>query len=147
MKNINWARPTDVLTKHFTVHDALWLPQWTRLAQESDGLTLEYKANLILLFDKMEQVRTFLGDRPIVVHVAYRPKPYNKLIKGAANSAHLYGEAVDFNVEGLDCDTVRNLIVPKLEVWNMRCEKLPKGSPWCHLDTREPRNNSRYFIP
>jgi hypothetical protein len=147
MKNIDWTNLSFHLSRHFTVREALWLPKWNRLATEADGLTLEIKANLILLFDKLEVVRQFLGDRPINVHVTYRPKLYNKLIKGAANSAHLYGKACDFDVDGLSCDEVRKLIVPKLEVWNMRCEKLD-GASWVHLDTRDVGSSgNRYFIP
>jgi uncharacterized protein YcbK (DUF882 family) len=146
MKNIDWTNISFHLSAHFTVRDALWLPKWNRLANDADGLTLEIKANLILLFDKMETVREFLGNQPINVHVTYRPKLYNKLVKGATNSAHIYGKACDFDVEGLDCDTVRSLIVPKLEVWGLRCEKV-KGANWAHIDTREPGSGNRYFIP
>ena len=143
---INWSDGTSKVSPHFSVHEALWLPTWGRLATEADGLTLEIKANLILLFDRMEVVREFVG-KAINVHVTYRPKLYNKEIKGATNSAHIYGKAIDFDVAGMTCDAVRKLIVPKLVAWDMRCEHLD-GTNWVHLDTKSVGSSgTRYFIP
>lgn len=143
---IKWDDPSCKVTEHFIVKDSIWLPRYGRLATEADGLTLEKKANLILLFNQMEVVRAFLGNKPIVVNVTYRSKAYNKLVDGATNSAHLFGKAVDFFVPGMTCDDVRKLIVPKLEEWKLRCENLPR-STWTHIDSRSPGAGGRYFKP
>lgn len=145
---INWEYSTDHVSTHFTVHDCLYLPQWARLANESDGLTDEVKSNLINLCAKMEMVRHFLGDKPISVHCCFRPTLYNQLVKGAPHSSHLTGEAMDFHV-GDDssaeaCLKVRQILVPKLEEFKLRMEN-HQGS-WLHIDTAEPHPN-RYFIP
>lgn len=140
--------PSDQLSNHFTYKEGLWLPQWSRMANASDGLNDEVLSNLKTLFTKMDLVREWVNS-PIIVHVTYRPLEYNKLIGGAANSAHVYGMACDFNVANILCDAVRDMIVQhnKLEEWGMRMEKLP-GSNWVHLDTREPLpGHNRYFVP
>jgi len=115
------------------------------MANESDGLNDEVKANLIKLCQQMDLVRIFLG-QPITVHVTYRPEEYNKLIGGASNSAHKYGMAMDWSVDNANCAGIRDRIRPQLEMWNLRMEK---GTPtWIHLDTREvPPGGNREFNP
>lgn len=145
-KVIKWDDPKCMISLHFTVKEALWLPQWHRLANESDGLTDEIKENLITLCQKLDIMRNFF-DKPINIHVMFRPPEYNKLIGGAKNSSHCLGKAVDFDIIGLDCDTVRKMIMDanKLEEWKMRMEDLP-GSPWIHLDIT-PIIAHRFFKP
>jgi len=134
------------ISKYFTWKEALWLPQWKREANASDGLNDEIRSNLEHLFNLMDLVREHFN-APIVVHVAHRPAEYNKLVKGAKNSAHLYGMAVDFHVKGLTCEAVRKTLIPKLEELGMRMEDLP-GSNWVHLDTRAPATKRpRFFKP
>ena len=139
--------PSDKISQHFTWKDALWLPQWNRMANEQDGLTEEIKNNLKALFVKMDTVRDYL-DAPIIVHITYRPGAYNKLVNGAANSAHKFGMACDFHVKDLSCDDARQQIEDdkKLIEWSMRMEKKP-ASNWIHLDTRDPGAGNRYFLP
>ncbi len=136
--------------QHFTWHEALWLPQWRRLAVESDGLTDEILNNLTVLFQKLETVRSFLNGRPILVHVAFRSQAYNSLptVKGAKSSAHLFGMAVDFHVVGIDCDQAKQMILDgnKLDEWGMRMEDNGAGAPWIHLDTRALRPGGKRFF-
>lgn len=137
---------TEHISKHFTYKEALWLPTWNRAANESDGYNQEIKDNLIELFSKMDQVRSHLS-MPIIVHVAYRPPEYNKLVGGAPNSSHAQGKACDFHVSGSTCDAIRQKILNDnlLETLNLRMENLP-GSNWIHLDTAPPHPN-RFFKP
>ena len=145
---IDWTDPTCKVSKYFTVREMLYLPTWKRLANESDGLNEDIKQNLIHLGQKMDTVREYF-DKPINVHVTYRPEEYNKEIGGALHSAHSDGQAMDFDIVGMTCDEVRNELVGKnlLDQWAMRCEKAP-GTNWVHLDYRalKPGGN-RYFIP
>jgi hypothetical protein len=145
---VDWSNPACKVSKYFTVNEMLYLPTWKRLANEGDGLDDEIKANLIGLAQKMDTVREYF-DKPINVHVTYRPTEYNKAIGGALRSAHSEGKACDFHVMGMTCDEIRDEIVAKglLDLWEMRCEKKP-GSNWVHLDYRELKTGgNRYFIP
>jgi hypothetical protein len=156
---IDWSNPQCPISTHFTVHEALWLPSWGRHATVADGLNDAVKANLVSLFAKMDVVRNFIN-KPIRVHVAYRPPKYNALpsIGGAKHSAHMALDncaAVDWSADmdgdGLDgskdCDYLRSILLPMLPAWNMRMEKRP-GSNWVHLDDKPllPGGN-RYFLP
>ena len=52
-------------------------------------------------FDRMERVRFICGDRPVVIHSAFRNPLVNRLVGGSLTSQHMRGEAVDFHVIGL----------------------------------------------
>ena len=152
MTEINWEDPTSMISTHFSVNDAIFLPSWKRLANESDGLTDEVKENLVNLMAKMEVVRQFLGNRAIIVHCAFRPVEYNKLIGGALNSPHLTGRAIDYHVDGLagtnGCDYVRGLLEPKLQEFQLRMEDISNmlSRNWIHNDNIVPHPNY-YFKP
>lgn len=142
---INWTNPKTKLTPYFTVKDALWLPAWSRLATEKDGLTLQIKTNLLDLFWTMTKVRDLLG-QPIDIHCAYRPALYNTLVKGAKRSAHTEGKACDWSSDLYgSCDDIRTLLVPHLEALGLRCEDLPR-SDWVHLDRRVVAAGGRRFF-
>lgn len=142
----DWTNPKEKVSKYFTVKECLWLPQWNRLANESDGLNEEIKANLIKLCMKMDLIREFVGE-PINVHVTYRPEAYNALIHGAKGSVHIQGMAMDFDVQGLDCDAARAKLMSKLDELELRMEDLP-GSSWVHLDVSPLKlGGHRFFKP
>jgi hypothetical protein len=151
-------QPTDKVSIHFTYKELLWLPRWSRLANESDGLTDVIMTRLVFMATRMDAVRDYFG-APCNVHCFLRPPAYNSLVGGAENSAHMalvdhlgnplkptdMVAAVDFDIVGINCDTARKKIVGNnmLEVWNLRLEKRP-GSGWLHLDSA-PVITSRYF--
>lgn len=144
--------PNDKISSHFTFKEALWLPSWNRMGGASDGLDQAVLDRLTNLCNKMDLVREYFG-QSVHVHVTWRPAKYNAEIGGAKNSAHCAAAnmdaAMDFHVDGLDCDQARSKILQdnKLEEWGMRMEDLP-GSSWVHLDSREPLpGHPRFFKP
>lgn len=146
MQENDWNKPSYKISRFFTVKESLWLPQWNRMATEADGLDTQIKLNIIELANRMDVVRELLN-ASINVHCWFRPEAYNKLVKGAANSAHKYGQAVDFDAKGLTCDAVRAKLEPLLEQYKLRMEQMPGGT-WVHLDTREPApGGHRFFKP
>jgi uncharacterized protein YcbK (DUF882 family) len=124
------------ISKYFTWKEAIYLQQWNREATEEDGLTDKIRCNLIKTFGVMDRIRILVG-RPIIVHRAYSPVEYNKLVGGAKRSAHLEGLACDFHVSGMDCDEVRDIIKNFCKAYGFRLEWNP-NSNWCHIDCRKP---------
>ena len=148
---IDWNDPASKISKHFTVKEALWLPSWQVLHKPSE----DEKTNILKQAAKMDLIRDFLG-APIRIHCWIRPilnnsesihhgQDYNALVKGAKNSAHKIGLATDYDAEGLNCDDVRAKLVPKLDEWEIRMEKMPGGN-WIHNDCA-PVISYRYFNP
>lgn len=137
------------VSKYFTWQEVLWLPSWRRCATEEDGLTEEIKANLAELCDRVDAIRKYFG-KPIIVHSGFRPVAYNATIPGSAKkSMHTLGKALDFHVNGVNCDTARKRILDAdlLELCELRMENLP-GSGWIHLDIKPVKEGGvRFFKP
>lgn len=143
---IDWTKSDSKIAKYFTVKEALFLPTYGRLANEADGLNDRVKANLVRTFAVMDKIRELFG-KPIMVHVAYRPEAYNKLIGGSLKSAHIFGLAVDFHVVGMSCDDVRKELLSKLDILGIRMEDMPHSN-WVHIDLRQVTSGGRrFFIP
>ena len=158
---INWNDPKSMVSKYFSVREALWLPTWKRMASPSapgDALGTDAQIALQFLFQKMDIVRDFIG-LPILVHVAFRPPAYNAEIGGAKESAHIARAdliaAVDWGVSVMDeltpgesCETIRQALIPNLTGWGVRMENNGETAPWIHVDTMPvPAGGHRYFLP
>ena len=147
MDTIDWTDETCQITEHFTVKEALYLHQWERLGNETDGLNDDIKNNLINLCGVMEKIRALLGNIPIKVHCMYRPPAYSQLVGGTAHDVHVTGLACDFDsMPDMTCDKIKELLVPQLEALNIRLENNGLGALWCHIDTH-PVISQRYFNP
>jgi hypothetical protein len=141
------VNPSDRISQYFTWHEAIWLPQWNRHANDEE-LTDEVKSNLVTTFGKMDSVRVFFG-AAARVHCALRPPAYNALpsIKGAPHSGHVTGQACDFDIVGIACDIARQRLLDAgfLEDNQIRMEKRP-GSNWVHIDWKQVvPGGHRYF--
>ena len=68
--------------------------------------------NLYELADWLEDVRTRLGHRPIIITSGYRDIQYNRLVGGVANSTHTVGLAADIVVPGVRPRRVQSLLGP-----------------------------------
>lgn len=82
------------LTKHFSLEE-LTVSQAAARSGISNQPSPEVLDNLTYTATQMELVRDLLGT-PINVNSAYRSPEVNKLVKGAKNSQHVEGKAVDF---------------------------------------------------
>jgi len=150
---IDWSNPSSKISQYFTVHEATYLPSWQIHHIPSN---IE-KQNIVDLATRLDKIRIMLN-RPIAISCWIRPgsvnapgtqyhdKSYNAFVKGAKNSAHKEGKAVDFYSAGVPCDEIRTMLLPVLEELGLRCEDLPKSN-WVHVDSRSPTNGNYYFKP
>ena len=129
--------------QNFTWQEALWLHNWN-ISYHPNQVEMN---EIVATAAKMELIRAFLGSRPITVVSWIRPPQYNAQVGGAPNSAHIYGKAVDFHVDGMLPNDVRAALLPQLDLWQIRMEDLPNSS-WTHIDIADvgPSGN-RYFNP
>ncbi|MEO0770806.1 MAG: D-Ala-D-Ala carboxypeptidase family metallohydrolase [Cyanobacteria bacterium J06649_4] len=96
---------------------------------------------IVRLAKYMDEVRTFLGGRPIHITSGYRDPISNRRVGGARSSRHMAGDAVDFWVEGMDVVDV----FYKLKSYHPR-GGLAVGNGFVHLDLR-PGSPARWTYP
>ena len=80
----------------------------------------------------MEEVRVYLGGKPIQINSWYRDPVTNRNVGGASKSRHLSGDAVDFVVIGIHPQEVNK----RLENWWGNKGGLASASCFTHIDAR-----------
>lgn len=111
--------------------------------------TPEIDANLLVLLDKINRIRTAYGI-PMIVTSGLRDQAQQQqlIAEGKSNapkSHHLTGEAVDiYDPDGLLCDWVHNnkAILENVGLW---CET--RQGAWVHFQIVPPKSGSRFFNP
>lgn len=110
--------------------------------------SLEVRQNIeTLVHNIMQPIREKYG-KPIIITSGYRCEKLNKLVGGAANSAHKYGAAVDFHSlsdSREDNKRLYNLIKDminggEIEVRSMINEY---NYDWIHIDINDPHLSKR----
>jgi zinc D-Ala-D-Ala carboxypeptidase len=123
------------LTAHFALEELCC----TQHRGVENRPTPEVAANLRATAAQMEAIRSLLGDKVITVSSGYRSPQLNRLVGGAATSAHLSGRAVDFNCYGFG---------PPLEVCRaitasaLAFDQLIEEGTWVHISF-DPRLRRR----
>jgi putative chitinase len=84
------------LSEHFTLAEFMKSDAAARMGINNEP-TAEHLENLKATAFGMEQVRSILGDRAIIMTSGYRNPAVNKAVGGVANSDHAQGWAVDFH--------------------------------------------------
>lgn len=141
---IDWMQPNALVSIYMTVMQMIWLPQWERMAIPQDGLDDKIKANLTKLAHKLDVIQIILGS-PLIVHSGFRPNSYTGLVGGSIGDAHTLGMAVDFHVDGMKIENIKEILVPLLEGLDVRLEQ--GTSTWIHVDIHQPGPSGRYFKP
>jgi hypothetical protein len=96
---------------------------------------------IVKLCKYMDEVRSFLGNRSISITSGYRDPASNRRVGGARDSRHMYGDAVDFWVEGISVVDVFN----KLKSYHKK-GGLAVGNGFVHVDLR-PGAAARWAYP
>ncbi|MFK8182314.1 MAG: D-Ala-D-Ala carboxypeptidase family metallohydrolase [Phormidesmis sp.] len=116
---------------------------WAEFTKNGDRIPVDatITMRIVKLAKYMDEVRAFLGDRPIRVTSGYRDPKSNRYVGGARDSRHMYGDAVDFWVEGLDVVDV----FYQLKGYHTH-GGLAVGNGFVHLDLR-PGAPARWMYP
>ena len=102
------------LSKHFKLNE--FTKSYTaiqyKLKNEPDKESYD---NLVRLCNEyLEPIRELIG-KPLIINSGFRSKEINYRIGGVPNSAHLFGRACDFYVEGKNTEDIYNLIIKNCE--------------------------------
>lgn len=105
----------------------------------NDKQILDNLLNLIVYV--LQPLRDYIG-KPIIVTSGYRCKTLNELptIKGASNSQHVVGQAVDIYVKDL---TVKQLIDKVIESGIEYDQLINEKDCWCHLSFNKGHNRKQ----
>ena len=95
------------LTDHFT-YEELTHTDHRQLDNTPNDAEL---ANLTRLAEFLEQVKTLLGNKPIMVNSAFRSKLVNDAVGSKDSSQHRVGCAADIRVPGMTPDEVVKAVI------------------------------------
>lgn len=100
--------------------------------QKQNPLPLEQIKVNPLLVEKLEVLRSLIGNKPIIVTSGYRTTDYNKKIGGATKSQHMYGNAADIKVKGIGAERLKKFA----EEAGFPFVMTYKDKPHLHVDVR-----------
>jgi zinc D-Ala-D-Ala carboxypeptidase len=87
------------LTEHFTLEE--FIVSETAARQGINNTPQgEHRDNVERTAQVMEQVRSILGHKPILISSGYRSPQVNAAVGGSSSSAHMSGLAIDFTCPG-----------------------------------------------
>jgi hypothetical protein len=123
------------LSEHFYLSEFTDSDTAHRLGIDNVPGAVETK-NLYRVAELLEQVRALLGGKPILVSSGYRSPKLNAAVKGARNSEHLQGLAVDFRCPAFG--TPRQIVAAIMKSGLHWGQAIYEGS-WCHLSVGTQR--------
>jgi hypothetical protein len=114
------------LTEHFTLEELTH----TDHRQYDNTPNDEELENLKRLAEFLEDVKTVLGGKPIMVNSAFRSKQVNDAVGSRDSSQHRIGTAVDFRVPQLTPDEVVKAIIASNLPYDQVIREFDR---WTHL--------------
>lgn len=133
------------LTEHFTLAEMTVSPTAKRLGL-SNTPTPEHIENMRYCCEKiLEPVRKHFG-RPVQVNSSYRSPLVNKAVGGSKTSQHVNGQAIDFEIPGIDNKVVADWIGDNLEFDQVILEFYTAGdknSGWVHASIKKEGGNRK----
>lgn len=131
------------LTEHFTLAEMTVSPTAKRLGL-SNQPTAEHIENMRYCCEKiLEPVRAHFG-KPVKINSSYRSPLVNKAVGGSKTSQHVNGQAIDFEIMGVDNKVVADWIGDNLEFDQVILEFYTAGdknSGWVHASIKKGGGN------
>jgi putative chitinase len=131
------------LSKHFTLAEMIVSPTAKRLGL-SNVPTEEHIENMRYCCEKiLEPVREHFG-KPVTINSSYRSPRVNQAVGGSKTSQHVNGQAIDFEIMGVDNKVVADWIADNLEFDQVILEFYTAGdknSGWVHASIKKNGGN------
>jgi uncharacterized protein YcbK (DUF882 family) len=98
-------------------------------------------ANLVRLADFLEEVKSALGDKPVIINSAFRSKQVNDAVGSKDTSQHRIGCAADIRVPGMTPDEVVKTIIASSLGYDQIIREFDR---WTHLSVpNKPEDKPR----
>ncbi|WP_175689711.1 D-Ala-D-Ala carboxypeptidase family metallohydrolase [Burkholderia anthina] len=117
------------LTDHFALSEMTQSETASRRGIDNSP-PLAIVENLKRTAQTLEQVRSLLGAKPILISSGYRSPALNKAVGGASNSAHVQGLAADFTCPGYGSPLA---ICKRLVDARVEFDQLIQEGTWVHI--------------
>ena len=127
------------LTLHLTLEEMTYSEVAARLGLDNTP-SPTVVANLGVVAACMETIRTFVGDKPLVVHSGYRSVEVNQAVGGMGTSAHCRGLACDFVCPGFGTPLEVALAILQS---NIAYDQLILEYGWVHVGLAQNRLSFR----
>ena len=132
------------LTEHFALSEMTVSPTAKRLGIPNTP-TAEHIENMRYCCEKiLEPVRAKFG--PVTINSSYRAPLVNKAVGGSKTSQHVNGQAIDFEVKGVDNKKVADWVADNLEFDQVILEFYAAGdknSGWVHASIKKEGGNRK----
>ena len=132
------------LTEHFTLAEMIVSPTAKRLGIPNTP-TPAHIENMRYCCEKiLEPVRAKFG--PVTINSSYRAPLVNKAVGGSKTSQHVNGQAIDFEVKGVDNKKVADWVADNLEFDQVILEFYAAGdknSGWVHASIKKEGGNRK----
>jgi len=132
------------LTEHFALEEMTVSPTAKRLGIPNTP-TAEHIENMRYCCEKiLEPVRAKFG--PVTINSSYRAPLVNKAVGGSKTSQHVNGQAIDFEVKGVDNKKVADWVADNLEFDQVILEFYAAGdknSGWVHASIKKEGGNRK----
>lgn len=125
------SKMVTILTPHVTLEEMTASQTAARLGIDNVPTDPVILDNLKKTAEMLEQVRTLLGNRPILISSGYRCLALNTAIGSQPSSAHVQGQAADFTCPGFGTPYQ---ICKAIENSNIQFDQLIyEFSSWVHI--------------
>ena len=108
---------------------------WEFKCRDGTEVPDEYMENVKELAENLQVLRDYI-QKPIMVISGYRSPTYNRKIKGARRSQHLFAKAGDLIVKGMTPDEVKEAIVCLIKEGRMKKGGVGLYTHFTHYDVR-----------
>lgn len=121
------------------------------LPADGAGLVNRHLGLLRMAAQRMEQIRSLLGDVPITVLSCYRSEQVNKAVGGSPTSAHRHGLACDFVAPRFGkplaiCHAIEAARAAGRIAFDQLICEFPHSGGWVHIGFRLPPAHGRSQI-
>ena len=134
------------LSPHFTLEEMTYSDTANRLKIHNIPPTQAVKNLGYLAHNLLEPLREYLG-KPIIITSGYRGEILNRKVGGAKTSQHLYGQAVDIQIAGMNPLQLFLYIKESGLDYDQLILERTKKAEWVHVSyTKHNRHHALHYI-
>lgn len=133
----------DLRRPNFSEHEFFVSDTAKRLGMDNYTDDLSILTNLVILADKMQEIRDLLN-MPIIISSAYRSPDLNKIVGGKPNSQHMEGMACDFTCPRFG--TPENIVRFLKEVGVEVDQCIVENNSWVHISIKLENNRNEFLV-